>query len=149
MLLHRNLPSSPEAFLEAVAPFREELVVAAECIFTWYWLADLCAREGIAFVLGVRVLCATREVREGVGREEAGDERRQDGQRPLEVGVLRSRRSLRAPLRRGQEAAREAREASRQGQGALDPRAQLGRAAYYMLSREKAFDVQRFAATAM
>jgi Transposase len=23
-----------------------------ECIFTWYWLADLCAREGIAFVLG-------------------------------------------------------------------------------------------------
>jgi transposase len=27
-------------------------VVAVECIFTWYWLADLCAREGIAFVLG-------------------------------------------------------------------------------------------------
>jgi len=23
-----------------------------ECIFTWYWLADLCAQEGIAFVLG-------------------------------------------------------------------------------------------------
>jgi len=21
-------------------------------MFTWYWLADLCAREGIAFVLG-------------------------------------------------------------------------------------------------
>jgi hypothetical protein len=21
-------------------------------IFTWYWLADLCAKEGIAFVLG-------------------------------------------------------------------------------------------------
>jgi transposase len=27
-------------------------VVAVECIFTWYWLADLCARERIAFVLG-------------------------------------------------------------------------------------------------
>jgi transposase len=27
-------------------------VVGVECIFTWYWLADLCAREGIAFVLG-------------------------------------------------------------------------------------------------
>jgi hypothetical protein len=27
-------------------------VVAVECIFTWYWLADLCAEEGIAFVLG-------------------------------------------------------------------------------------------------
>jgi len=27
-------------------------VVAGECIFTWYWLSDLCAREGIPFVLG-------------------------------------------------------------------------------------------------
>jgi hypothetical protein len=35
-----------------VAPYREDLVVAAECMFTWYWLADLCAAEGIAFVLG-------------------------------------------------------------------------------------------------
>jgi transposase len=26
--------------------------VAVECIFTWYWLADLCAQEGISFVLG-------------------------------------------------------------------------------------------------
>jgi transposase len=23
-----------------------------ECIFTWYWLADLCQKEGIACVLG-------------------------------------------------------------------------------------------------
>jgi hypothetical protein len=26
--------------------------VAVECMFTWYWLADLCAHEGIPFVLG-------------------------------------------------------------------------------------------------
>ena len=52
VLVHRNLPSSPEAFLEAIAPYREDLVVAVECIFTWYWLADLCAKEGISFVLG-------------------------------------------------------------------------------------------------
>jgi transposase len=26
--------------------------VAVACLFTWYWLADLCAHEGIAFVLG-------------------------------------------------------------------------------------------------
>jgi transposase len=50
--VHKNLRASPEAFLEVVAPYREGLVVAVECIFTWYWLADLCAREGIAFVLG-------------------------------------------------------------------------------------------------
>jgi len=51
-VLHRNMPAAPEPFLAAVAPYREELVVGAECIFCWYWLADLCARESIAFVLG-------------------------------------------------------------------------------------------------
>jgi transposase len=50
--VHQNLRAAPEDFLAAIAPYREGLVVAAECIFTWYWLADLCAREGIAFVLG-------------------------------------------------------------------------------------------------
>lgn len=52
VLLHRNLPSTPEAFLEVVGPYRDDLVVAAECMFTWYWLADVCAAEGIPFVLG-------------------------------------------------------------------------------------------------
>jgi len=52
VLVHRNVKSTPEAFLEIVAPYREDLVVAAECMFTWYWLADVCAAEGLAFVLG-------------------------------------------------------------------------------------------------
>jgi transposase len=51
-LLHRNMQAAPEPFLKAVAPYREGLVVAGEGMFTWYWLADLCAQEGIAFVLG-------------------------------------------------------------------------------------------------
>jgi transposase len=52
IVLHRNMKAAPEAFLKAVAPYREGLVVAVECIFTWYWLADLCADQGIPFVLG-------------------------------------------------------------------------------------------------
>lgn len=51
-LLHRNFPTTPEAFLEAVAPYREDLVVGVECMYAWYWLADLCGAEGIEFVLG-------------------------------------------------------------------------------------------------
>ena len=31
-----------EAFLDAVKPFRQGLVVGCECMFAWYWLADLC-----------------------------------------------------------------------------------------------------------
>jgi transposase len=52
ILLHRNMKAAPEPFLKAIAPYREGLVVAVECIFTWYWLADLCAEQGIPFVLG-------------------------------------------------------------------------------------------------
>jgi transposase len=51
-LLHRNMPATPEALLKAIAPSREQIVLAAECMFTWYWLADLCADHGIPFVLG-------------------------------------------------------------------------------------------------
>lgn len=50
--LHRNLPAEPDAFLQAIEPFRNDIVVGAECIFTWYWLADLCAEQDIPFVLG-------------------------------------------------------------------------------------------------
>src|SRR5262249_59627642 len=52
IMLHRNMKASPETFLKAIAPYRAAMVVAVECIFTWYWLADLCAHEGIPFVLG-------------------------------------------------------------------------------------------------
>ena len=51
-MVHRNMKAAPEPFLKTIAPYREDLVVCVECIFTWYWLADLCAREEIAFVLG-------------------------------------------------------------------------------------------------
>ena len=52
VLLHQNIRCNPAFFLRAIEPYREDLAVAVECIFTWYWLADLCAREGITFVLG-------------------------------------------------------------------------------------------------
>ncbi len=51
-MFHRSLPCDPVRFLLAIAPYREDLVVAVECVDSWYWLADLCAREGITFVLG-------------------------------------------------------------------------------------------------
>jgi transposase len=52
VLLEQNLRCDPALFLRTIEPYREDLVVAVECIFTWYWLADLCARENIPFVLG-------------------------------------------------------------------------------------------------
>jgi transposase len=52
VVFDRNLPARPDAFLRAVAPFRDGLVVGVECLFAWYWLADLCQEEAIPFALG-------------------------------------------------------------------------------------------------
>jgi transposase len=50
--LHRNMQASPDALLKAMAPDRDDMVIAVACLLTWYWLADLCAQEGLPFVLG-------------------------------------------------------------------------------------------------
>jgi transposase len=50
--LHRNVRAKPHDFLSAIEGFRDDLVVGAECMFTWYWLADLCRDEKIQFLLG-------------------------------------------------------------------------------------------------
>jgi transposase len=52
VLVHRTMKTDPEVFLRAIAPYRPDIVVAVACMFTWYWLADLCAEEDIPFVLG-------------------------------------------------------------------------------------------------
>ena len=49
----RSHPAAePDRLLAALAPYRDGLVVGCECLFAWYWLADLCAAEKIPFVLG-------------------------------------------------------------------------------------------------
>jgi transposase len=52
VVLDRNLPCRPDAFLAAIAPFRPDVIVGAECMFGWYWLADLCQKEEIPFIIG-------------------------------------------------------------------------------------------------
>ena len=52
ILVHRNMPAAPDPFLKTIAPYREDVVVCVECLVTWYWLADLCAQEGVPFALG-------------------------------------------------------------------------------------------------
>ena len=51
-VVHRKIPCDADRFLELIEPYRDGLVVGVECLFCWYWLADLCADEDIAFVLG-------------------------------------------------------------------------------------------------
>ncbi len=39
-LLHRNCKASPEAFLKAVEPYRDDVVVGVECMFVF--IRSLC-----------------------------------------------------------------------------------------------------------
>jgi transposase len=51
-VFHGTIAATPAAFLKAVAPFRDGLAVACECLFAWYWLADLRHEQQIPLVLG-------------------------------------------------------------------------------------------------
>src|SRR5438477_1428165 len=51
-VVDQGIACNPKAFLKLIVPYRQGLVVGVESIFCWYWLADLCQEEKIAFVLG-------------------------------------------------------------------------------------------------
>ena len=52
ILVHRKLACDADQLLRALKPYRKDLVVAVECLFCWYWIADFCEEQGIAFLLG-------------------------------------------------------------------------------------------------
>jgi len=43
VVLHEDMPTDSGVLLDALAPFRDDIVIGVECMFSWYWLADLCA----------------------------------------------------------------------------------------------------------
>ena len=51
--MHKQLRNrDTELFLKILEPYKDNIVVAAESCFAWYWLADLCADQNIEFILG-------------------------------------------------------------------------------------------------
>ena len=52
IVLHKNIKTDPEIFFEIIFPFLPEIVVGVECMFSWYWIADLCHEHCIPFILG-------------------------------------------------------------------------------------------------
>ncbi len=51
-VLHRNMKTQADTLAKAIKPFQEDIVISVECLFTWYWIADWCEQNDIAFVLG-------------------------------------------------------------------------------------------------
>jgi transposase len=52
IVFDNNLPCHFDSLLQAIAPFRDGIVIGVECLFGWYWLADRCAEHTIPFVVG-------------------------------------------------------------------------------------------------
>lgn len=51
-VVHKNIKASPDALLHLITPYQDNLVIGVECMFSWYWVADLCREKHIAFILG-------------------------------------------------------------------------------------------------
>jgi transposase len=101
--LERELPASPAPLLDALGPYRDGLVVGCECTFAWYWLADLCERESIPFVLGHAL--AMKAIHGGKAKNDRLDARKiagllKGGFFPLAHVYPRDKRETRDLLRR-------------------------------------------------
>ena len=47
-----TIPADKQRLLDTLAPFRPDVAVCVECLFAWYWVADLRTEHHIPFVLG-------------------------------------------------------------------------------------------------
>jgi len=102
-VFERDLPAEPDAFLDAVKPFRKNLVVGCECMFAWYWLADLCEDKRIPFVLGHAL--AMKHIHGGKSKSDKIDAGKlanmlRGGMFPLAYVYPRGKRQTRDLLRR-------------------------------------------------
>jgi len=52
VVLHENMKANPKALARTIKPFQDDLIIAVECMFAWYWVADFCEDNNIPFVLG-------------------------------------------------------------------------------------------------
>ena len=50
--VHKNIKTDPELLFELIFPYIDDIVIGVECVFCWYWVADLCAENKVPFVLG-------------------------------------------------------------------------------------------------
>jgi hypothetical protein len=109
-LVHRNRHAPPEALLQAIAPYRDPIVLAAEWMVTWYWLADLWAAPGLPVVLGHAL--SMQAIPGGKAKNAEIDAQtiavlRRGGMRPQASVSPRERRATRDRLRRRTPLARQ------------------------------------------
>ena len=103
IVLRKQIPDDKQMLLEVLAPFRPDVVIAVECLFAWYWVADLCAAEGIPFVLGhalyMKAIHGGKAKDDDIDAEKIGRLLR-GGNIPMAYGYPKGMRETRDLLRR-------------------------------------------------
>jgi hypothetical protein len=102
-MVHQHCTANAETFLKVIAPYRDDVVVAVECLFTWYGLADRGGREGIPFVLGQAL--SRQAIHGGTATNDRIDAQKvavllRGGMLPQASGYPAARRATRDLLRR-------------------------------------------------
>jgi transposase len=103
IVLHKNIKTDPEIFFEIIFPFLPEIVVGVECMFSWYWVADLCNEHRIPFILGHALYM--KAIHGGKTKNDKIDSRKiaaliRGGNFPLAYAYPQKMRSTRDLLRR-------------------------------------------------
>jgi transposase len=52
ILVHKNIPAHPDYLIHLIKPYLDDMALAVECMFTWYWVSDFCLKYNITFILG-------------------------------------------------------------------------------------------------
>jgi len=99
----RDLTADPDEFLDAIKPYRKNIVVGCECMFAWYWLADLCEDQRLPFALGHAL--AMKHIHGGKAKSDKIDAGKlanmlRGGLFPLAYAYPRAKRQTRDLLRR-------------------------------------------------
>ena len=91
VLVHKNLRTSPEAFMRVIEPYREDLAVAVECVFVWYWpYPELVDTKLVTIVEGESHGRNTKGLQQGVQRRRGPIARKRDEDRPTLPSCLAS-----------------------------------------------------------
>ncbi len=110
ILVHRNMATTAGELVKVIEPFRDDVVMAAECMFTWYWIADLCHQIGVKFVLGHALYM--KAIHGGKVKNDKIDSQKiaamlRGGMLPMAYVYPQGMRSTRDPLRRRMYIARQ------------------------------------------
>ena len=103
IVLHKNIKTDPEIFFELIFPYLEDVVVGVECMFSWYWISDLCHEHSIPFILGHALYM--KAIQGGKTKNDKIDSRKiaaliRGGNFPLAYAYPKRMRSTRDLLRR-------------------------------------------------